>query len=84
MRKISLIFTTAVLVGLMSLQAYGQGKSGTRSNRGAQLHGDARSDKVHDLNTAKKKDKKGKKSHKFGFHHNDKDKGKGKGDNKQH
>ena len=82
MKKISLIFMTAVLVGLMSLPAYGQGHSGTRSNRGAQLHGKSRADEVHTLNAAKKKDKKGKKSHKFGFHHNDKDKGKGKGDNK--
>ena len=82
MKKISLIFMAAVFVSLMSLQAYGQGHSGTRSNRGAQFHGDARSDEVHDLNAAKKKDKKGKKNHKFAFHHNDKDKGKGKGDNK--
>ena len=82
MKKISLIFTTAVLVGLMSLQAHGQGKSGTRSNRGAQLHGQDRASEVHALNAAKKKEKKSKKSHKFAFHHNDKDKGKGKGDKK--
>ena len=82
MKKITLIFMAAALVGLMSLQAYGQGHSAARSNRGGQLRGDARSDQVHDLNAAKKKAKKGKKAHKFGFHHNDKDKGKGKGDNK--
>lgn len=81
MKTPSMFLMAAVLVGL-SLPSYAQGHSGARSNRGAQLHGQNRADEVHALNADKKKEKKGKKSHKFGFHHNDKDKG--KGDNKQH
>ena len=82
MKKISVIFMAAALLSLTSLQAYGQGHSAVRSNRGGQLRGVHRSDQVHNLNAAKKKNKKSEKNHKFAFHHNDKDKGKGKGDNK--
>lgn len=82
MKRTLVILTTAPLFGLMSLQAYGQGHSALRTNRGGQLRGDARADEVHQLN-AEKKGKKAKKHHKFALHHNDKDKGNGKGDNKQ-
>ena len=83
MKKLSAIVMAAALLSLTSLQAYGQGHSAARSNRGGQLRGDARSDQVHDLNAAKKKGKKSKKAHKyFAFHHNDKGKGKGKGNKK--
>lgn len=83
MRKTSLILMAAVLASL-SLPSFAQGHSGLRSNRGDQFHGKNRADEVHKMNAEKKKGKKGKKSHKFLFHHNDKDKGKGKGDNRQH
>ncbi len=83
MKRTLVILTTTALLGLMSLQAYAQGHSAARTNRGGQLRGDARSDEVHQLNADKKKGKKAKKKHKFAFHHHDKDRGKGKGDNKR-
>lgn len=82
MKKTSLILLAAVF-GLMSLQAYGQVQT-TRANRNPQRHGQVRAQEVHNFNEAKKKGKKGKKSHKFAFHHHDKDKGKVKNASMKH
>ena len=85
MKKILYVLMAVVLVSSMSLQAYGEGHSGTRSNRHGKLRADDRSDKVHQLNAAKKK-----KGHKDKDRDNDKDnrkdkdKGKEKGENKKH